>query len=228
VADLDRIEVVVLAWFLAKCTGDSKLLDIINSGEDVHSANAKNWGISRSMAKTVLFLLIYGGSANLIYKRGLTASLEEAERVFAQVHSNQPSIQRLRDMCLSKAKSRVHVDGVPVLSNPFGARGVYPELLSSNKWERLRGERQCFNFLIQKTARDVLHLLLIESLPCVELAGAAFVNVVHDEAIVEADEEKVPQLLQDLNRIWNNRMDILQGVRIHGEWHEGESWFEAK
>jgi DNA polymerase I-like protein with 3'-5' exonuclease and polymerase domains len=54
------------------------------------------------------------------------------------------------------------------------------------------------------------------------------VNVVHDEAIVEADEEKVPQLLQDLNRIWNNRMDILQGVRIHGEWHEGESWFEAK
>jgi len=228
VADLDRIEVVVLAWFLANVTKDDKLLKIINSGEDVHTANANNWGISRSLAKTVLFLLIYGGSANLIYKRGLTPTLEEAQRVFDQVHSSQPSIAKLKDLCWSTARKRAKVDGMPWVSNPFGARGVYPELLSENKWERFKGERMSFNFIIQKTARDVLHLLLIESLPCVKQAGASFVNIIHDEAIVEVDEDKAPQLLQDLNKIWNNRYDILPGVCINGEWHDGESWFEAK
>jgi DNA polymerase I-like protein with 3'-5' exonuclease and polymerase domains len=228
VADLDRIEVVVLAWFLAKCCGDYNLLHTCNQGLDVHGENAKMWGIPRSVAKSVLFMLIYGGSPQRMLSMGVVPTLEEAEKVFAAVETSQPAIPKLKQMVWNKARKRWEKEGTAYITNPFGGRGIYNELVSDKEWEVSRGERQAFNWLIQKTARDVLHFLLIQSLPIIEEHGATLSNVIHDEAVVECPQEKAEELKQKLNQVWNSRFDILPGVRIHGEWNIGESWFEAK
>lgn len=229
VADLDRIEVVVLAWFLWKVMNDDQLLNIVNSGEDVHGANAALWGISRSLAKTLLFLLIYGGSPGLIFKRGMTKSLEEAKRVFKQVDEGQPSINKLKILCWKSAIKRGEREKCdPYVTNPFYARGLYRELISGKRYIRGKGERMSFNFVVQKTARDVLHILLLQSNPHVRVCLGRFVNIIHDEAIIEVPKLLADSLKQALNSVWEDRRDILPGVRINGVWNSGESWYEAK
>ena len=222
VADLDRIEIVVLAWFLWKVCGDRSLLDLVNSGADVHQANADKWGVSRTIAKTLIFLLVYGGTPKLIFKRGMSKTLKEAESMFAGVHKGQPSIQELKEKVWTKVRKQGYIN------NPFGGRGVYTNVNSSNKWERLKAERQSFNWLIQKTARDVLHLLAIESLPIVESHYSKLILLIHDEAIVESHRGVAGTLCDNLNTVWNNRTDILEGAKINGEWAVGDSWYTAK
>lgn len=222
VADLDRIEIAVLAFFLAALCKDNSLRDIVNNGEsDVHQANADKWGVSRTVAKTLVFLLVYGGQPKLMFKRGLAKSLEEAEAMFASVNEGQPSIA----IAKQKVYDRIREKGY--ISNPFAARGLYPELKGS-KWERLRGERQSFNYLIQKTARDIMHMLAIHSLPIVHKYNGTLVNLVHDELAVECPQENAEALKLELNTIWNNRLDIIRDTRVNGDWNIGSNWAEAK
>lgn len=222
VADLDRIELVVLAWFLWKAEKDDGLLQTIMSGADVHQANADRWKCSRMVAKTVVFLLMYGGQAGLMFKRGLTNTLEEAEAIFNTVNAEQPSLLKLKQGVWRK------LEKTAVISNPFCGRGVYRELQSKRKWTRIKGERQSFNWLIQKTARDVMHMLVIESLPVLRQLGGHIVNLVHDELCVEIASDRAEELKLALNTIWQNRMDILDGIRINGDWNTGDTWYEAK
>lgn len=222
VADLDRIEIVVLAWFLFSVLKDSGLLEVINSGADVHQANADRWNVGRHVAKTLIFLLVYGGSPQLIYKRGLAQTLAEAESMFAAVHEGQPTIQLLKNKVWSRAAKRGYI------TNPWNAHVPYPELNSKRKWEVAAGERMSFNCLIQRTARDIMHWLVIQSLPVIRQHGALLVNIVHDETIVECPKEFAEQLKADLNQLWLNRFDILPGIKVNGEWNIGGSWYEAK
>lgn len=218
----DRIEIAVLAFFLDAMCHDSSLKSVVNtSGSDVHQANADKWGVSRTVAKTLVFLLVYGGQPQLMFKRGLAKSLEEAEAMFASVNEGQPSIAKAKAMVYKRIEQRGYV------SNPFNARGRYPEL-KGNKWERMRGERQSFNYLIQKTARDVMHLLCIHSLPVIQKHGGRMINLVHDELAIEVPEVNVTVLQQELNTIWQSRTDILSGTKVNGDWNIGNNWAEAK
>lgn len=222
IADLDRIEISVLAFFLQAMCKDGSLRDVVNTeGSDVHQANADKWGVSRTVAKTLVFLLVYGGQPPLMFKRGLAKSLEEAEAMFASVNEGQPSIAKAKQMVYKRIVQRGYI------SNPFNARGLYPEL-SGTKWQRLRGERQSFNYLIQRTARDIMHLLTIHSLPIVKRYGGKLINLVHDELAVECPAEVADVLKQELNTIWQKRLDILPGTRVNGDWNIGNNWAEAK
>lgn len=222
VADLDRIEIAVLAFFLDAMCKDSSLKSTVNDPKaDVHQANADLWNVSRTAAKTIVFLLVYGGQPQLMFKRGLAKSLDEAKQMFDNVNKSQPAIQQ------AKLKVYKRIEKVGYISNPFRARGRYPELMGS-KWERLRGERQSFNYLIQKTARDVMHLLTIHSLPIIKSFNAKIVNLVHDELVVECPEAEAEFLKAALNALWNNRLDLLAGTRVNGDWNIGNNWAEAK
>jgi DNA polymerase I-like protein with 3'-5' exonuclease and polymerase domains len=222
VADLDRIECVVLAWFLSQVEKDNGLQDIINGGLDIHQANADRWGVSRSVAKTLIFLLVYGGSPALIYKRGLAKSLEEAEAMFESVNKGQPSIQTIKVKVWKKTSERGYI------TNPFNAHVPYPELKSKQKWIVAAGERKSFNCLIQRTARDILHTLVLASHDICQKHGASITNIIHDEVMIEAPVDVATELMQELNVVWQARYDILKGIRVNGDFHTGDSWYTAK
>lgn len=226
VADLDAIELRVLAYYLAKVEGDKSMADVLNSSDpDLHSANAKKWGVERTVAKTLVFLLIYGGQPALMVKRKLFSTLAEAEAAFEGVHKSQPAIRKLMEYVCKRCSQ----DGY--ITTLGGRRLYYPTINSSNKWLRLRAERQCFNALIQGGARDIMHKLAVEThevLECYGLHNACIVNQVHDELIVDFNSYYEQELLADLNLVWQNRLDLLPGVRVNGDWHAGDTWFEAK
>lgn len=223
VADLDRIELVVLAWYLLVSQKDSGLAEVCNTpGADPHQTNADRWKVSRIIAKTLIFLLVYGGGAGLIFRRGMSPTLKEAEQMVKEVDKQQPSINKLKKSVWAKCRERGFI------TNPFNARGVYPELYSNNGWERGAGERKSFNFLIQRTARDVLHTLVVASFPVILKYGARLVNIVHDEIIIECDVDISDALMLDLYKVWHRREDILKGVVINGDWNKGNNWYEAK
>lgn len=222
VADLDRIEIVVLAWFLFKALKDSNLRDIVNSGLDVHQANADLWGVSRTIAKTLIFLLVYGGGAQKIFRNGMAPTLEAAQALVDQVNEKQPTIETLKQMCWQRWTKTGFV------TNPFKCHVPYPELGSKRKWERAAGERKSFNCLIQRTARDVYFQLVIETLPVLDKHGASLVNSIYDEVVVECPEETAEACVRELNAVWQNRWDILKDIKVNGDWNAAEDWYHAK
>lgn len=226
VADLDAIELRVLAYYILKVTGDSSMADVLNSDNpDLHTANALKWGVKRNVAKTLVFLLIYGGQPALMVKRKLFATLAEAEAAFEGVHTSQPSIKKLMQYICDRCRKDGYITTIG------GRRLYYPGINSNRKFERLRAERQCFNALIQGSARDIMHKLVVETQEVLECYGstrAFVVSIVHDECIVEVDACYEQELVEDLNRVWQAREDLLPGVRVNGDWHTGQTWYEAK
>lgn len=222
VADLDRIEIVVLAWFLWKVLKDDNLRSIVNSGLDVHQANADLWGVKRYIAKTLIFLLVYGGGALKIFRNGMAPSLEEAQALVDQVNEKQPTIEILKQKCWQRWTQSGFV------TNPFKCHVPYPELASKQRWLRSSGERKSFNCLIQRTARDVYFILVIEILPILDKHGACLVNSIYDEVVVECPEETAEACVKDLNGIWQNRWNILEGIKINGDFFAGDDWYAAK
>lgn len=222
-ADFAAIELRALAYFLSIVEGDEELATVFASEKaDAHTANATRWGVSRTVAKTLIFLLIYGGQPKLMFARKLFPTIDEAERAFEGVHTSQPSIRRLMSKVIADATKKGYVKSL------LGRHMHYPALKSANKWDKLKAERQTFNALIQGSSRDILHYLLGESLPVVLAHQAHFVNVVHDEVLIEVPVKQAESLLQALDGIWNNRTDFLGSLPITGEWNSGATWYEAK
>lgn len=222
-ADLDQIELRVLAYYLLVGERDSGLADEFNGDDpDAHTKNAATWGVERTVAKTLIFLLVYGGQPKLMVERKLFKTLKEAEAAFAGVKENQPSISTLMAKVVAKATKQGYVRTLA------GRRVYYPDLQSSQHQLRSRAERQCFNALIQGSSRDIMHMLVGQSLPYIKAAGANLVNIVHDECIVEVTQAKATQLQLQLNGVWERRTDITPGVTINGNWNIGNNWYEAK
>lgn len=222
-ADLDQIELRVLAYYLLVGERDHGLADEFNGSDpDAHTKNAATWGVERTVAKTLIFLLVYGGQPKLMVERKLFKTLKEAEAAFAGVKNNQPSISTLMAKVVAKATKQGYVRTLA------GRRVYYPDLASSQHQLRSRAERQCFNALIQGSSRDIMHMLVGQSLTYIKAAEANLVNVVHDECIVECKQELAIQLQQQLNGVWEKRTDITPGVTINGSWNIGNNWYEAK
>lgn len=222
-ADFAAVELRVLAFYLSIVEGDEDLANVFSSEKaDAHTANATRWGVSRTVAKTLIFLLIYGGQPKLMFARKLFPTIEEAEKAFEGVHTSQPSIRRLMGKVIDDTTKKGFVKSL------LGRHMHYPDLKSANKWNKLKAERQTFNALIQGSSRDILHYLLGESLPVVLAHQAHFVNVVHDEVLIEVPLEQAESLKIALDGIWNNRVDFLGSLPITGEWNSGATWFDAK
>lgn len=222
VADLDSIELAVLAWYLKNVENSNVMFDAINAGISPHTANAEAWDIPRPIAKMVIFLIVYGGTYISLVRRRVFDTEKEAKAVIDKVNKKEPAIETLRQKVISKVRD------TGFLSNTFGNYWTYPNLNSKQGAARGRAERQVFNCLIQGTARDVLHRLVVEMFPVIEKYGAKLVNIVHDECVVEVDADKSDQLIAELNKVWNVRTDILPGIRINGDWNKGDNWYQAK
>lgn len=222
-ADLDQIELRALAFFLAAAKADTGLKQEFNSSNpDAHTKNATLWQVTRTVAKTLIFLLIYGGQPKLMFQRKLFPTLAKAKAAFDGVEKAQPAIKELMQDVVKLSTKRGFVRSLG------GRHMYYPNLRSPNKWDKMKAERQCFNALIQGSSRDIIHLLAIQTAPAVWAHGGSFVNIVHDEVLIEVPEHQADALIAELTPVWRNRMDLLDGVPVNGDWNKGNSWYEAK
>lgn len=226
VGDLDAIELRVLAYYLQAVCGDTTMSDAIRAGLDLHQANADKWGISRKDAKTTIFGLVYGQTARGLAGR-LGVSEEEAQTILDGVYAGTPALSELMSSIHRTCRQR---EGV--LYTLMGNRLYYPDIMSHNKWDRMRAERQAQNAVIQGSAAGINKELQLQALPLTRKFNARQSTVVHDELLIYCPTTFTDELCFELNtKVYQNK-DLLSKadwyIPVTATFAKGRDWVEAK
>lgn len=186
---------------------------------DLHQQNADAWGVTRDMAKKVLYLTLYGGGANkLAADSGL--SLAEGEAIIEQVNKTTPAIEQLKNSVYDACKKKGYIRTLG------GRRLYYPDITSKNRSLRGRAERQAFNALLQGSAADILKIISIRSYPIVRKYGAAYVAAVHDESLFYVDADKSHDFANELTELWSSS-GLLKDIPTTAEFKVGQKWSDT-
>lgn len=88
--------------------GEMDLIAEVKAGKDIHQATADLMGVTRKYAKTLNFMLLYGGGVKTLAE-ALGVSEEEARRLKALYFSKLPKVEKLIEQIISITKIRGYV-----------------------------------------------------------------------------------------------------------------------
>ncbi len=225
-ADYSQVELRILAHV----SGESKLREAFERGEDVHAATASEvLGIpqaeltkdQRNVAKMVNFGIIYG-----ISSYGLSENLEiPREEAQAYIDTYLARFPHVQDF-IARTVEQATRDGY--VTTLFGRRRPIPELKAQNRQTHSLGERLAVNSVMQGTAADVIKKAMVSIHRRLRDEGRAarLVLQVHDELLVEAPEVEVSAakaiLREEMAAAYP--LDPPLGVDVG----VGDDWAEAK
>jgi DNA polymerase-1 len=190
-ADYSQVELRILAHV----SGEPKLKESFERGEDIHTTTAAEvlgkdpatlTKDERNIAKMVNFGIIYG-----ISSFGLSENLEipreEAQAYIDAYLARFPHVQDFIERTIEQAARDGYVTTL------FGRRRPVPEIRASNRQTRSLGERLAVNSVMQGTAADVIKraMVAIHDRLLAEGRSARLVLQVHDELLLEAPEAEV-------------------------------------
>jgi DNA polymerase-1 len=212
----------------AVIAGEQAMIDAFSADEDIHTRTASLMfdvapnEVSREQrrnAKGTNFGCLYGsggkGLCNYFATLGIFISHAEAERFRAQWHAAYPAFSAWHRECDERAQRGEHMRTV------IGRRRyLYGED------NRLTTQA---NNMVQGTGADITKAAMIEvwrKRP----ATARVVATIHDEIIVECDEDDGEAVLALMLREMEDagRSIIGDKVRLVGEGHVARSWGDAK
>lgn len=198
-ADYSQIELRLLANF----SGDDRLIDAYNQGEDIHSITASEiFGIPLSMvtdnmrrsAKAINFGIIYGMSDwGLSQNIGITKT--EAKKYIARYFEKYPTIENYINGNVAFAKEHGYIR---TIKNRIR---FIPEL-KGNKMQQLFGERVAMNMPLQGSASDIIKLAMVKVYDVFKAKAlkSKLILQIHDELVVdtvEGEEDIVKSILKD-------------------------------
>jgi DNA polymerase-1 len=190
-ADYSQVELRILAHV----SGEPRLREAFERGEDIHTASAAEvlgkdpatlTKDERNVAKMVNFGIIYG-----ISSFGLSENLEipreEAQQYIDTYLARFPMVQDFIQRTIEQAARDGYVTTL------FGRRRPVPEIRASNRQTRSLGERLAVNSVMQGTAADIIKVAMVNIHRRLrdEGRGAQLVLQVHDELLVEAPDAEV-------------------------------------
>lgn len=222
-ADYSQIELRVLAAMAE----DEAMINAFLSGEDIHSATAKNlFGadevtpLLRSRAKAVNFGIVYGmGSFSLAGDLNITVG--EAKEYIENYFKKHPKVKEFMDSTVDHAKEFGWVETY------FKRRRYIPEISSSNFALRASGERMAMNTPIQGTAADIIKIAMVSVYEKLKaLKDTRLILQVHDELIILAHESEADEAEKILRQCMESAVNMK--VPMVAEANRGKSWFEAK
>jgi DNA polymerase I-like protein with 3'-5' exonuclease and polymerase domains len=224
VGDLDRIELVVLGYYLSALLNHNVLIDRLKLG-DVHAQNSEAWGCDRDGAKRGVFCIVYGGAATRL-ANVLKCDVVTASRILSAIN-NDLSLESYRAYFVEQA---LRNDGY--ITNYFGGKLYIPELLDGSKSVHASGRRKAGNYPIQSTAGAVFKLMQNRAYQLRVKLG--YVNerayqalVVHDEVIYIVRNDIVDDFINDIQPCFNSA-DIFPGVSVSLTFGVGANWYAAK
>src|SRR5437764_3195862 len=225
-ADYSQVELRILAHV----SGEPKLREAFEHGEDIHRATAAEvlgkdpatlTKDERNVAKMVNFGIIYGISAF-----GLSENLEiprEEAQVYIDTYlARFPHVQDFIARTIEQAERDGYVTTL------LGRRRPVPEIRASNRQTRSLGERLAVNSVMQGTAADVIKVAMVSIHRRLRDEGRAarLVLQVHDELLLEVPDAEV-SLVKELVRaemVGAYPLDPPLAVDIG----VGDDWNEAK
>lgn len=181
--DLDQVELRLLAGM----SGCESLIQAFLSGRDVHQETADRMSVSRSLAKNINYTLAYMGTAKTCWtKYARNQTLEFVEDAFELHRRTFPEIYDWQDRVIAFARQH---QAVVML----GKRVRHlPGINSSNKWDRLRAERQAVNSVIQGSAATIQKVWMLE------VQHLNLLLTVHDELVAECKAEEGPVYVREM------------------------------
>ena len=187
-ADYSQIELRILAHV----SGEPKLREAFERGEDIHTATAaevlgvdpaKLTSGERSIAKMINFGIVYGISAFGL-SENLEIPREQAQEYIDAYLARFPLVQDFIQRTIEQAERDGYVTSL------LGRRRPVPELRVRNRATRGFGERVAVNFVMQGSNADIIKVAMvaIERRLREEGRSARLVLQVHDELLLEAPD----------------------------------------
>ncbi|MBX2797427.1 MAG: DNA polymerase I [Myxococcales bacterium] len=190
-ADYSQVELRVLAHFC----GSGALVDSFNNGEDIHRRTASEvfdvamdevTASQRTAAKAINFGLMYGMSAFRL-GRDLDIAREDAQQYMDDYFGRIPQVSAWIDATKEACRKQGFVQTL------FGRRRLIPEIYSKDFTERMAGEREAVNTVVQGTAADLIKIAMIRVHAALKASGsgARLLLQVHDELLLEVPEDQI-------------------------------------
>jgi len=226
-ADYSQVELRILAHV----SGEPKLREAFEAGEDIHAATAAEvlgkeratlTKDERNVAKMVNFGIIYG-----ISSFGLSENLEiprdEAQAYIDAYLARFPHVQDFIQRTIEQAARDGYVTTL------LGRRRPVPEIRASNRQTRSLGERLAVNSVMQGTAADVIKqaMVAIHRRLRDEGRAARLVLQVHDELLLEVPDAEVSAIKalvrEEMCRAYPLDPPLEVDVGVGEDWHEAKS-----
>ena len=190
-ADYSQVELRILAHV----SGEPRLREAFERGEDIHTATAAEvlgkdpatlTKDERNVAKMVNFGIIYGISAFGL-SENLEIPREEAQEYIDTYLARFPMVQDFIERTIEQAERDGYVTTL------LGRRRPVPEIRAQNRQTHALGERLAVNSVMQGTAADVIKVAMVNIHRRLqdEGRGSRLVLQVHDELLVEAPDAEV-------------------------------------
>lgn len=172
---------------------ESRMRDVFLAGEDPHGATATKLGIPRFVAKTLNFLIIYGGGVRAVVK---TLKCDEATaKAYLRGYHNLYT----QFSVFSKAMEGLAIrDGY--IRMPTG------RIRHFNSWKRYRWEaepRKAMNSYVQGTASEMLRIgmMRLDDEIRQQQIDAHMLLQVHDSLLLEVRPHELPRLVPLMQRV---------------------------
>ena len=190
--------------------GETKLIKKIIGGMDVHAATAEAMGVERKYAKTINFMLLYGGGAQKLAD-ALGIDLEKAEKLKNLYFEKLPMVSSFICDTIGTAKLLGHI------TNWFGRRCFVEE----------DKEYKAPNYLIQGGCGDIVKKAMVQLADYLADKKSNMVLQIHDEILFEVhkDEEHIVEQLQTIMEQAYPHLRLPMTVGV--EWSD-TNWAERK
>ena len=224
-SDYSQIELRILAHM----SGDEKLIEAYNSGQDIHSTTASQvfhvpfeevTPLLRRNAKAVNFGIVYGISAFGL-SQDLNISRKEAQEYIDRYFETYPKIKEFIDQTVADAKETGKTTTI------YGRIRPIPELSSSNFMQRQFGERVAMNAPIQGTAADIIKIAMIRVHDRLIKEGyeSRLILQVHDELLIETKGAEKDAVIALLEEEMHQVASLSVPLEVGTAW--GSNWYDA-
>jgi len=225
-ADYSQIELRILAHV----SGEPKLREAFERGEDIHTATAaevlgvepaKLTPAERSIAKMINFGIVYGISAFGL-SENLEIPREQAQEYIDAYLARFPLVQDF----ISRTIEQAERDGF--VTSLLGRRRPVPELRVRNRATRGFGERVAVNFVMQGSNADIIKVAMvaIERRLREEGRSARLVLQVHDELLLEAPDAETSVVKELVREEMCSAYPLDPPLAV--DVGAGDSWADAK
>jgi DNA polymerase-1 len=225
-ADYSQVELRILAHV----SGEPRLREAFERGEDIHQATAAEvlgkdpatlTKDERNIAKMVNFGIIYGISAFGL-SENLEIPREEAQAYIDTYLARFPHVQDFIQRTIEQAARDGYVTTL------LGRRRPVPEIRASSRQTRSLGERLAVNSVMQGTAADIIKkaMVAIHARLRDEGRSARLVLQVHDELLLEAPEAEVSAVKELLREEMCSAFPLDPPLEV--DVGAGDDWHDAK
>lgn len=214
---------------LAHLTGEEELVRIYLAGEDLYTSMAAkifnkpieicgDGSFYRKATKTIVLAILYGTSPKTV-AQSLKIEVNEALKIIEDFFRKFPKVAKWIEGNKEDARVKGYVEMM------FGRKRRLPGARSTDKWERLRAERQATNAIIQGSAAIQTKLTIIALQKLCRRKGWRLLATVHDEVLVLAPVTITREEVQEFEDVMINtvklRVPNKTDIEIQTRWGEG-------